>query len=217
MQKIVFELGSEGRKPLVAAVGEAMGVKPEYQGAPNFLYNAAGIIIDRDGTLSIPPEIDLDTLLRDLAALGFAPKEKETEGYVIELPLEGFTDTAFSNLEKLIQSKGNLIQKALCADSLVVEKTADTLRFPWFRTAPRPEEAEAYTQFLTALCETAKTQQRVTAAAREVENEKYAFRCFLLKLGFIGDEYRCSRALLLSRLSGNSAFKYSKKMRKDLI
>jgi hypothetical protein len=41
----------------------------------------------------------------------------------------------------------------------------------------------------------------------EVENEKYAFRCFLIRLGFVGTEYKAERKTLLKNLSGNSAFK----------
>ena len=39
------------------------------------------------------------------------------------------------------------------------------------------------------------------------ENEKYAFRCFLLRLGFIGEEYKVERKILLKNLTGSSAFK----------
>ena len=43
----------------------------------------------------------------------------------------------------------------------------------------------------------ATNSKRITAKERTVENEKYAFRCFLLRLGFIGDEYKTSRKILL--------------------
>ena len=42
---------------------------------------------------------------------------------------------------------------------------------------------------------------------REVENGKYTFRCFLLRLGFIGDEYKQSRKILLSKFEGSSSYK----------
>ena len=45
------------------------------------------------------------------------------------------------------------------------------------------------------------------AKEKEVENDKYAFRCFLLRLGFIGSEYKEERRILLKNLSGSSAFK----------
>ena len=64
-----------------------------------------------------------------------------------------------------------------------------------------------YTKFITAICEMTMKQKRITAKPKENENEKYAFRCFLLRLGFIGDEYKADRKLLLSKLNGSSAFK----------
>ena len=53
----------------------------------------------------------------------------------------------------------------------------------------------------------AKTQKRINAKEKEVDNEKYAFRCFLLRLGFIGDEFKAERKILLRNLTGSSAFK----------
>ena len=52
-----------------------------------------------------------------------------------------------------------------------------------------------------------KDLKRVNATEREVDNEKYAFRCFLLRLGFIGEDYKTERKILLRNLSGSSAFK----------
>ena len=52
-----------------------------------------------------------------------------------------------------------------------------------------------------------RNAKRVTATEKPVENEKYAFRCFLLRLGFIGDEYKTDRKVLLANLDGSSAFK----------
>ena len=53
----------------------------------------------------------------------------------------------------------------------------------------------------------AKTQQRVNATEKQVENEKYAFRCFLIRLGFVGSKFKAERKILLKNLSGNSAFR----------
>jgi hypothetical protein len=46
---------------------------------------------------------------------------------------------------------------------------------------------------------------------KEIDNDKYAFRCFLLRLGFIGDEYKAERKLLLRNLTGSAAFKSGQK------
>ena len=53
----------------------------------------------------------------------------------------------------------------------------------------------------------AKQQQRILATNKLVDNEKYAFRCFLLRLGFIGEAYAETRKILLQNLSGNGSHK----------
>ena len=53
----------------------------------------------------------------------------------------------------------------------------------------------------------ARSLKRVNAREKPVENEKYAFRCFLLRLGIVGKEWKDARKVLLKNLSGSSAFK----------
>ena len=60
----------------------------------------------------------------------------------------------------------------------------------------------------------AKEAKRVTAKEPDTESEKYAFRCFLLRLGFIGAESKTQRKLLLQKLSGSSAFRTAEDARK---
>ncbi len=52
----------------------------------------------------------------------------------------------------------------------------------------------------------AKESVRVTATEKEVESEKYAFRGFLLRLGFIGTDSKEHRKILMKNLSGSAAF-----------
>lgn len=104
-------------------------------------------------------------------------------------------------------AKGTLIKKALGADDITINVAGDTISFPWFREIPEPDKVKAYTELISALCKMSKELKRVSAIERPVENEKYAFRCFLLRLGFIGDEYKTTRRILLRNLSGNSAWR----------
>ena len=127
----------------------------------------------------------------------------ESLGLTVAIPMDG---TAVGNLKKLLEAKGNLIKKALGIDSLPIEVKEEAVEFPWFETVS-PEETAAYTHFISALCELSKNAKRVTAKEKEVDNEKYAFRCFLLRLGFIGTEYKAERKILLRNLSGSAAFK----------
>ena len=69
------------------------------------------------------------------------------------------------------------------------------------------EEIEAYLKLIVALGEMAQNAKRVILKDKEVENQKYAFRCFLLRLGFVGPECKKERKVLLKNLAGSSAFK----------
>ena len=117
------------------------------------------------------------------------------------------TGDEISRLEALIESKESLIKKAIGTDSLVVGEKDGKLDFPWFKADAEPDEIIAYTHFVTALCRTAKEAIRITGKDKPVENEKYAFRCFLLRLGFIGNEYKQERKILLQNFTGSAAFK----------
>lgn len=129
----------------------------------------------------------------------------------ISYPIEILTEDGLRNLQALIASKKTLICKALGTDDLPVRVTETQVDFPWFRTDRSPETAHAYATFVCKLCEMAKNQQRVTAKEKPTDNDKYAFRCFLLRLGFIGDEYKADRKVLLQNLSGSTAFRNGKK------
>ncbi|XJZ27690.1 virulence protein [Bacillota bacterium Lsc_1132] len=205
---IRFNVTGPRRKELVNAVSEIADYPAIYKGAPTFAYEISGFIVDKEGTLSFDNTMDskqVERILDGLAERGF--KCETSDNLTIEMPLEGFTDTALENLDRLVASKAALIKKAIGADALPIERTETTLKFPWFKFDTNGETVAAYTQFISALCAAAKEQKRVTAKEKPVENEKFAFRVFLIRLGFVGDEYKAARKVLLKNLSGNSAFK----------
>ena len=139
------------------------------------------------------------------------PDEDESEdsgdSLILSYPRKDISDAALENLRLLVASKELLIKKVLGANALPIEVTDEAVSFPWFAGFPQPEEISAYAHFTDKLIGMAKTQKRVTAKEKETDNEKYAFRCFLLRLGFIGDEYKAARKILLRNLSGSGAFK----------
>jgi hypothetical protein len=126
------------------------------------------------------------------------------DALTVEIPLD---KVAVGNLTKLLDAKGNLIRKALGITDLRIEVMDDRVAFPWFGELSDSDTVKAYTHFISALCEMSKNAKRVTVTEKAVDNEKYAFRCFLLRLGFIGSEYKVERKILLKNLSGSSAFK----------
>ena len=137
-----------------------------------------------------------------------APTGQTIEGTAlsVSMPRDFFTDEALLNLKKIIESKGALMKAAFLTDDLPILEEDDKVTFPWF-TLTTDQDANAYNHFIAAICNMAKNQTRITAKEKAADNEKYAFRCFLLRLGFIGKEYKEERKVLLRNLSGSSAFK----------
>lgn len=210
---VKFNVKGKERKKLVEAISEHLNIPFEYKGTPSFAYEIGEYVVDRVGTLEGPANEALIQTLESKYSFE-AERDEQAETYIlsIEYPRDSFDEQTIENLEKLIQSKNTLIKQALAIESTKIELEDDRIKFPWFERELTPNELETYTKFIVALCETALKQKRVTAVEKQVENEKYAFRCFLLKLNFIGDEYKADRKLLMSKLSGDSSFKRTKKM-----
>lgn len=236
--EIKFNCTGTERKRLVSTIGELLEIKPAYQGAPSFAFKIGGFMVGKNGELFFDEQIDIgkvELLIERLAERGFEAEVKENlpakaslaeideptpnndkiNDLVIELPRAAFTDSSLANLKRLLESKEELIKKALGVEKLPVEITDEKVSFPWFSFPISPEEIKAYSHFIYSLAKLLKEQKRVTAKAKEIENEKYAFRCFLLRLGFIGDEYKAERKILLSKLTGSSAFKSGEAKQKE--
>lgn len=229
--RIEFHRTGAERKELVAAIGEILEVRPKYMGMPSAAYEIDYFTVTRDGALEFDDRADseeVETLLERLADRGIAAGTEETArawlearneelseereakpqeanvGLTVEIPQD---QVQVDNLMKLLDAKGSLIKKAMGIAELPVEILEDRVAFPWFPELSDADSAKAYTHFIAALCEMSRNAKRVTATEKLVENEKYAFRCFLLRLGFIGSEYKAERKILLKNLSGSSAFK----------
>lgn len=110
-------------------------------------------------------------------------------------------------LKAIIASKENLLKHAFATDDVSLTLEDGKILFKWFTEEPGSDDATAYILFVSALCRMSKSIKKVNTWDKEVPNEKYAFRCFLLRLGFIGDEYKAARKILLRNLEGNTAFR----------
>lgn len=222
--QINYNVSGSDRKRLVAAIAEHTGEKAEYLGAPGFAYQVGGYTISVDGIVTIEDNSTAAALIRFLREKGFQAEDPladciaedtaeeqseptEIDGVCISMPRSLFTDANLENLKGIIAAKGSLIKKALGTDDLPLEITDTKVSFPWFPGIPTPDEIKAYDTFICKLCEMARNQKRVVAKEKETDNDKYAFRCFLLRLGFIGAEYKTERKILLRNLTGSSAFR----------
>ena len=219
---INYNVTGAERKRLVAALSNLTGVKAKYLGMPSMAYEVGDFTIDKNGNLEQGGKADSEEIERvagHLASEGFIAEEEisategrqtadsEEFGLTVSMPRSNFSEGALENLQALVEAKGELIRHALDVEELPIEISEDEVSFPWFEELPTPEEIKAYTHFISALSEMAINQKRITVKEKEVENEKYAFRCFLLRLGFIGKDYKDERKILLRNLTGSSAFK----------
>lgn len=211
---MTIDYKAENRKALVQAISEFTGAKAKYLGMPSAAYQIDYFTVTKEGNLEFDDRADseeIENLIEHLAGAGFLAetKKEETEaeeptGLTISMPLD---KVAVGNLTRLLDAKGSLIRKALGITDTRIEISEDKVSFPWFETIPSPEELDAYTKFIAALCEMSVKAKRVTAKEKEVDNDKYAFRCFLLRLGFIGAEFKAERKILPQNLTGSAAFK----------
>ena len=216
--EIRFTLESKQRPKLAQEIGNILGTAPHYERVPSCAYDIAGYRLDKEGVLHIPEGAEsemVEYLIRQLRENGFQDDAEVIEDVAVQqdkltiaVPKEILTDTALENLQKIIANKQTLFQRAFQTDSTKVEITEEKINFVWFSYTEDGDEIAAYTQFITRLCDMAKDAKRVSSKPTETDNDKYAFRCFLLRLGFIGKEYKTARKILLRNLAGNSAFRY---------
>ena len=217
--RVEFNKSGAERKALVTAIGEILGTKPKYMGMPTAAYDFGGLILDKNGGAEFEENVfpkDIADLLQKLADKGFTagnseeleqveeigeePEETaqgENVGLTVAIPLE---KVGVGNLTNLLDAKRYLIKKALGVEDIRIEIDEEKVSFPWFLELPDADTSRAYQNFIAALCKMSKEQKRINATEKPVDNEKYAFRCFLLRLGFIGAEYKADRKILLKRM-----------------
>ena len=209
---IPYNLTGKQRKQLAEDISVALHTIPKYLGYPTCNYQIGDCILEKDGKLIIPECVANETataLLEHLRSRGYVGEAVESEDRLtISIPRELFTDAEIEILQQIVTAKALLLKKAFLAESLEAMVTDTAVSFPWFPFIADPNEVNAYSTFVAKLCDMARRQKRVVAIPGETDNEKYAFRCFLLRLGFIGDEYKIARKVLLKNFSGNSAFRY---------
>lgn len=220
---IQFNVNGEDRKVMVKAIEDELGVKATYLGVPSCAYQIGSFKVGKlgelefaDGEMTEEVSKVIDACIR---ATGVTPEglpeaesdqeeaentQEEAPMLTISVPLD---KVKVGNLTALVDAKAGLIRTALGVQDLRIDVGADKVSFPWFSGDLDADTIQAYTQFVEALCKMSVNQKRVQAKEKPVENEKYAFRCFLLRLGFIGAEYKQTRKVLLKNFEGSSAFR----------
>ena len=215
--EIDFKVKGGERKKLAYALGELLGMLVKYTRTPKFDYLIGSNVLDKNGVFHASEDLTeskLELILERFYKGEPIQQSERSENEIvaadvlrISVQRTMLADDKLENFQKLIEGKQTLFKHAFLTEQLEVVITENQVSFPWFPLASEPDAVNAYTEFISKLCELAIKLKRVSLTDKEVENEKYAFRCFLLRLGFIGDDSKTARRILIQNLSGNSAFR----------
>ena len=210
---IEFNLTGNDRKKLVKNISEVIGAPAEYQYMPTCAYVIGrDYTVTKEGNLEINDRADskeVEHLLAELDSRGYSILNEETDRLTVQMPRELLSERTLNRVRRIIENKGEIFKAAFKTDSLDIIQTDEKVEFPWF-TIEQDGDADAYCTFISMLCEFAKNRNRINNKPDTSDNEKYAFRCFLIRLGFVGSEFKAARKVLLRNLTGSSAFRHGR-------
>ena len=210
---IEFHLTGEKRKALVKAINEILEIPAEYQYMPTCAYKIGECYtVTKEGNLEISDSADskeTEHLMEELKKRGYDvpdTTEPESTKLTVQMPADFFTEHTLSNLRQICKNKATLFKAAFQTDSLDIIPSDEKVEFPWFKVE-QDGDADACCTFISMLCEFAKNQSRINRKPDTSDNPKYTMRCFLIRLGMVGAEFKAARKVILRHLSGNSAFR----------
>lgn len=200
------------RAEVAKLIAQATGTEARYLKAPSMAYQIGQYRLTRDAHLEGP---ELTEQLRQvLTSRGVTITAPEKEvGLAIMVPAASLGEQGRDNLTALMRAYGPLIARALSlpapagVEYIRHEDAGLVARFAWFTTLPDAEVASACQDFITALVAMAMTARRVRGRAPQDDNDRYAMRTFLNRLGLTGDEHKATRRVLTRHLSGNGAWR----------
>ena len=209
----------EQKRQMLSIVAQVTGEQSVYLGPPHFTYKIGPYMVDKTGTLITDYASDEQTeiILKELEKVGIIgerDEKAESQSLCIGYPRSKMSKEGIERLEHTLKAKGSLIKKALGIKSVEIIVNDEQIGFPWFEGMSSSEHMKVYEGFICALCKYAEKANRASAEEKEVENEKYTFRCFLLRLGYKGDDTRFARKVLLQNLTGDGSFKGGRKSEK---
>ena len=204
---------SQNRKELVRAISEIIGIPAVYQFMPTCAYKIGECYtVTKSGDLEISDQADrkeTERLLAELENQGYTvpdTTEPESTKLTVQMPADFFNEHTLGNLQQICENKATLFKAAFQTDTLDMISSDEKVEFPWFKVE-QDGDADAYYTFISMLCEFAKNQGRINRKPDTSDNPKYTMRCFLIRLGMVGAEFKAARKVILRHLSGNSAFR----------
>ena len=144
----------------------------------------------------------------DATEEGTAADQGDATKLTVSIPRKTLTDDALERLKLIVSNKEVLFKRAVIADALPIEVTEEEITFPWFTLTGVDGEAAAYAQFITALCQMASEQTRILYKPYDGDDDRFAMRIFMVRLGMKGAAFALARKLMMKHLTGNSGWRY---------
>lgn len=210
---IAFGRTGNERKKLAWAIATIIGTTAEYQYIPTCAYKIGECYtVTKAGDLEISDQADrkeTERLLAELENQGYTvpdTTEPESTKLTVQMPADFFNEHTLGNLQQICENKATLFKAAFQTDTLDIISSDEKVEFPWFKVE-QDGDADAYCTFISMLCEFAKNQSRINRKPDTSDNPKYTMRCFLIRLGMVGAEFKAARKVILRNFTGNSAFR----------
>ena len=234
MSRYSFTVTGIERKAAVQIITKVTNQASTYAGPPSFAYVIGNITIDRDGIIEAPVDEALENILTALskngviADVGFNITMKDHTGVSLR-NLVNIISSKEKLLNRALGRNGEIIPGALVeainAASIVGVEDFDNaikglesgginfdfnnmiIKYGFYNPDMNVDTIKAYEVLSILIDEQSRKLKHASYRKKEVDNEKYAMRCWLLRLGMIGVEYKTSRKILLGKLTGNCSFR----------
>lgn len=232
-----FKLNIADRKELVKRLGELTGTAPHYTRMPRCAYEIGVYTVERDGSLTVGEEeaagqeetaaqegmepLDLalsfpmgehtGVSLRNLVNMVYSrgPLLSKASGgnFRVEKELaERLRDDACTaTVQTFLKALADYMEAHGGMEGLQI--TEQQISFTGFPVPADQPHADAFLQLAAMMNAMALSQKRIQAKEVSTDNEKYAFRIWLLRLGMNGDAYKSTRKVMMENLGGHAAFR----------
>ena len=236
MSKYSFRVTGIERKAVSQIIAAVTNQAPKYAGPPSFAYKVGNISIDREGIITAHVDEELGNILTALKesgaiAMGYATITISM-GEHSGVSLRNLVNSIYSKdalLQKSLVRNEQLLPTSLLEiiNEVRLEEIEDfeecikeaetgrlkfdfenkTISFSFYNATMEIDEVKTYLAFSTLLEAQAIKQKYTSFLQKKVDNDKYAMRCWLLRLGMIGAEYKKEKKILLERLTGSGSFR----------
>ncbi len=161
--------------------------------------------------IAVPIEEHTGLTLRNLVNMVYSKQEhiKKAFGMETDILSKEFVEAVNGNGVKTLEHFRDAVIKIGAEKCPGIDFDFDGNRII-FKLGIRSEESkkvEAGTTLVSLLSKSAKEQKHAAFKPSANDNMKFTMRVWLIRLGFIGSEYKSARQTLLKSLEGNSAFR----------